>query len=205
MPEQRVYHAPGIDLSHLGQALTQWFRTQGLETQTLAGSQDVLTVQARQRKDWRTYVAGSVALSVMATRQGDNLNIQMGSAKWADKVAGGVAALILFWPLAAFPAYGALKQKQIINDTDAFVQRYVASNGQVAEAAGHPFAPVAVSTPEPTTANTCSACGAQLSPGAKFCPNCGAKQETERVCAQCGAKLSPTAKFCEGCGAKVEG
>jgi hypothetical protein len=201
MPEQRIYQAPGIDLAHFGQALAQWFESQNMETQVLGGSPNVITIQARQPKDWKAYVAGSVALSVMATLQGSQLTVQMGSAKWADKVAGGVVAMILFWPLAAFPAWGALKQKQIIDEAESWIQRYVASGGGSAPVDTQPFS--LQSAPAGAGGVACPSCGAQVAAGNKFCGSCGAKMDEELVCAQCGAKLNPGAKFCENCGAKT--
>ena len=49
----------------------------------------------------------------------------------------------------------------------------------------------------------CSNCGQPLTPGAKFCPNCGQKQAAEGVCPGCGAAVQPGAKFCAGCGQKL--
>ena len=49
----------------------------------------------------------------------------------------------------------------------------------------------------------CSACGQPLTPGAKFCPNCGQKQAVSGVCPACGAAVQPGAKFCSGCGQKL--
>jgi hypothetical protein len=48
----------------------------------------------------------------------------------------------------------------------------------------------------------CVQCGVELAAGAKFCPECGAKQELK--CAACGASLAPGAKFCPECGAKTD-
>ena len=200
MADQRVYHAPGIDLDQLGQQLDQYFAAQDFETQLLGGGGSTITVQARQRKDWRHYVGGSVALSVTVTPQGENVLVQMGAAKWADKVVGGVAALILFWPLAALPAWGAYKQKQIIDDTFTFIDRYVASGAPVAPVSRAP-APAASSTHESREKAVCPSCGAAVAIGAKFCPNCGAKHLL--VCSECGHALNPGAKFCENCGAKT--
>lgn len=60
---------------------------------------------------------------------------------------------------------------------------------------------------------TCSKCGNELKPGAKFCMKCGtpvaaapaaqAKSVGGDVCPQCGKALKPGAKFCMGCGAKL--
>lgn len=50
----------------------------------------------------------------------------------------------------------------------------------------------------------CVKCGAQLQAGAKFCNECGAKQEAAK-CSNCQSELKPGAKFCDQCGTKVEG
>lgn len=48
----------------------------------------------------------------------------------------------------------------------------------------------------------CIKCGAQMHPGAKFCNECGTKQEAAK-CSNCQAELQPGAKFCNECGTKV--
>ena len=50
----------------------------------------------------------------------------------------------------------------------------------------------------------CAECGNQLAPGAKFCSNCGAKQQSAAaVCPGCGQPTNPGAKFCMNCGQKL--
>ncbi|MEG0141686.1 MAG: zinc ribbon domain-containing protein [Comamonas sp.] len=54
----------------------------------------------------------------------------------------------------------------------------------------------------------CSQCSNPLTPNAKFCKNCGARQETpaaetapiEKICGHCQAVCKPQAKFCPKCG-----
>ena len=48
----------------------------------------------------------------------------------------------------------------------------------------------------------CSACGAQIPAGTKFCPECGAKQAAGAFCTACGAQIPAGTKFCPECGAK---
>ena len=48
--------------------------------------------------------------------------------------------------------------------------------------------------------NSCIKCGVCLPASAKFCHECGAKQESH--CTHCGAIIMPNAKFCNNCGAK---
>ena len=71
---------------------------------------------------------------------------------------------------------------------------------QVMNGAMQPQAPA---QPAAAPAAYCVKCGQPLTPGAKFCPQCGAKQEAQ-VCVKCGAPLQAGAKFCPECGAKQE-
>ena len=50
---------------------------------------------------------------------------------------------------------------------------------------------------------TCPNCNAPLAANVKFCPECGAKIQSQAHCTQCGAKLAQGAKFCAECGAKA--
>lgn len=52
----------------------------------------------------------------------------------------------------------------------------------------------------------CSQCGASMKSTAKFCPECGAKQQssTTKHCPQCGVEVKATAKFCPECGEKLQ-
>ena len=62
------------------------------------------------------------------------------------------------------------------------------------------------------SATTCPRCGNTLSPGTKFCGNCGAPTGVATssppaptsvavTCSHCGSPLKPSLKFCEQCGA----
>ena len=56
----------------------------------------------------------------------------------------------------------------------------------------------------------CPKCHAEVSPGIKFCEECGTKIETnhtsnqETTCPKCYVKVPPGLKFCEECGTKIE-
>lgn len=54
----------------------------------------------------------------------------------------------------------------------------------------------------------CEKCGSEISPDAKFCSNCGGKNEPKknnspRFCINCSNELKPGTKFCPNCGNKV--
>lgn len=63
-----------------------------------------------------------------------------------------------------------------------------------------------IQNPQPThTDNTfCDNCGAQLTPGAAFCDECGTPQGSTDVCSGCGFKFIKPGKFCPKCGRKRE-
>jgi class 3 adenylate cyclase len=48
---------------------------------------------------------------------------------------------------------------------------------------------------------TCSHCGFENLPDARFCENCG--EPLERLCPNCGNRVSATARFCSHCGFKL--
>jgi class 3 adenylate cyclase len=49
----------------------------------------------------------------------------------------------------------------------------------------------------------CRSCGADLEPGARFCPSCGTPVSAS-ACRVCGAELAPGARFCASCGTAVQ-
>ena len=200
MADQRVYPAQGIDVQHLGQSLSDWYAMQGYKSQSLPGPSGGVMVQATKGSGWIT-TATNQALTVNLIPQGDNVIVQTGGARWADKAVSGVVGLIVFWPLVALPAYGAYKQQQLITDTYSFIDQYVASGGQVP--VGMPMASgaMAPSMAAPQASVPCPSCKKPVRAGAKFCDNCGAKVSAD--CAKCGAALRPGAKFCDNCGAAV--
>ena len=70
---------------------------------------------------------------------------------------------------------------------------------------GHSFTQVTQTQTQASAGNTlfCTFCGRRLSPGDKFCSDCGRKVASEAVCPRCGRKAAQTAKFCIYCGQKL--
>ena len=63
---------------------------------------------------------------------------------------------------------------------------------------------VGMASSQMTQNRFCDECGAELTPGAKFCDNCGTTQSYSDVCLSCGFKFIKPGKFCPKCGAKRE-
>ncbi len=197
MPSQRMYQVQDFDVQRCAEALVQWYQGQGYEAQVLPSPGGV-TVQARQAK---SLVQKGVAVQTQFVLQGENLSVQVGTGQWVLHTVSNVAAAILFWPLLGLTGYAAYKQKEIIDETWAFIERYIATGGEV------PLPPVSAMEGAPTQATpgrtlTCPSCGATVREGAKFCDHCGARLIV--TCPQCGAELRPGAKFCDNCGARLE-
>jgi len=56
----------------------------------------------------------------------------------------------------------------------------------------------------PVAKTFCPECGQPVAAGAKFCANCGAKQQSAaNACPGCGQPVAPGAKFCANCGQKL--
>jgi hypothetical protein len=49
---------------------------------------------------------------------------------------------------------------------------------------------------------SCSGCGAELTPNARFCASCG-KPIQDTNCSGCGTELTPNARFCASCGKPI--
>lgn len=56
--------------------------------------------------------------------------------------------------------------------------------------------------PQPTENRFCDQCGAELTPGAVFCDNCGVPQSSSESCVNCGFRFIKPGKFCPRCGTK---
>ena len=76
----------------------------------------------------------------------------------------------------------------------AMGQMFAQSMGNAAQPAQAPVAPAAGAV--------CTACGAAIPAGVKFCPECGAKQNAGAFCTACGKEIPAGTKFCPECGAK---
>jgi hypothetical protein len=197
MADQRTYKAPRINLKDFAQQVAALHSGEGYEVQVVEADGGIM-IQSRGKDFLRR---DSVALTVTATVQAENVLVQAGKAKWGVNAVAGVAAAIVFWPLLAVPAYNTVKQKQLIDETWELVERYMMSIGAAPTIAAFPVAaPVPEVAPQPAGA-TCPSCGNAVRPDAKFCDHCGTKLAT--VCAKCGADLRPGAKFCDNCGTAV--
>jgi hypothetical protein len=118
--------APGVDLRYVAETLESWYQSQKLTTQILDGdSGDRLVIQAHS-PGWQTAVGMSAALTVVLQRDGNDLAVEIGRARWADKgVAAGLALVVT--PLVYTAAWGAWKSLRLPQQTIGVVKTAIAS------------------------------------------------------------------------------
>jgi zinc-ribbon domain len=181
VPQTRNIHAPAIDLPKLTAALEDWYRMERFQVQTVSGP-DGIVVQAREQGGWSEVVGMSSALTVKLHQQGENLVVEIGTGKWADKAAAAGAGMLILWPLAVTAAIGAWRQNQLPERTLSFIESYVASGTQAPPPPPMQAPPPPMQAPPPptpgpadvATTSSCGKCGAALGPNVKFCSQCGA-------------------------------
>jgi hypothetical protein len=119
------FEAAGVDVSVIAGKLAEWYESQHLEVQKLdSGSQVV--VQCRSRT-WTRWVGSSIALSVVLWLDGDDLVVEIGGAKWQERIgpaaAGVVAGVGLLFPYALIPAVvGGSRQAMLPGKTMSFIE-----------------------------------------------------------------------------------
>ncbi|MHB0877409.1 MAG: zinc ribbon domain-containing protein [Anaerolineae bacterium] len=210
--DKRSFYAPDIDPAIMAEALTDWYRTQGYQTQVFA-TQNGVVVQARKESTWRTLAGMSNALTVIVALVGENVEVEVGGAKWAEKAAAGGAGLILLGPIGLIGAgVGTYQQTQLQSQTWQYVDGFIRANS--AYASGMPPGlppvmptgmqpPMAPQQPMPQQRPPQGVGGATMPPAPiNFTVNVGSQPPAAAGnCAQCGKGLRPGAKFCDNCGA----
>ena len=196
MPASRMYVLGEKTVQELSEALADWLANQGHETQILP-SPSGATVQARQSEGLGQKLGGGVALQIQLMQNEENVQVQIGTGRWAWQGASALGALILFWPLMALPAYAAYKQKELIDDAWRFIDQFLGTS-----VVRSPWEKADAPAPAAKETIACPNCGSAVKDDAKFCPECGTKLLT--ACPECGAKVKPGAKFCGECGASLQ-
>ncbi|MGH9281084.1 MAG: hypothetical protein ACRD12_23740 [Acidimicrobiales bacterium] len=117
------FPAPGVDVSYLARNLVGWYESQKLDVQQYSEGGRVV-VQCRSQAASRRLGAGA-ALTVVLSNDHDDLAVEIGGAKWSDKMIGGGVAWFLFWPAAIPAAMGGWKQATLPNKTLSYIQSMI--------------------------------------------------------------------------------
>ena len=198
MAEAKVFPLRGeLTLEDVAHALEDFLRTQKrMETEGVAQSEASYFIQARQTEGWKKFVGMDQAIQVRLRVYDGTLTVDLGAGRWVDKLGAATVGYIVFAPLLLTAAIGAISQERLPQEIFDFVQRFTFLGKPLD--LGECIAQMQAEEAKPR----CSACGAALPDGAKFCPGCG--RSTASVCPVCGAAVTVEgAKFCPECGAPL--
>lgn len=203
------YGRPGITSEQIGRSLINYLQTEKKMYAEGCRTDEGYFVQAKSNEGTIKKIAGlSTATQVqIAADEFGEVNVEIGSGKWADKLGAGVLAYALFAPLAATAVFGSVKQGMLPREIYSYIDLYLVSAEPEAlpEPATRTSMPVYETRASATSAsgNSCPHCSQEVPAGAKFCTECGARMPQNKFCAACGAPLKASQKFCTECGERV--
>jgi hypothetical protein len=112
--KQRKYACLPSDTPALINDLKNWLDAQQFDCQQMSTEDHDLLIQIKKRGNWREFVGMATSLNIVLHQSGDTLSVEIGAGKWITKAAAaGVVSLIVMWPLAVMPGYGAWEQMKM--------------------------------------------------------------------------------------------
>lgn len=224
MAESRLFNKrEGITSEGIGRCVQHYLKNKGLTIQGGRINDRDYVVQAKQESGWRKISGMDNAIEVQITETGENFLVNIGNAKWADKIGAGVLGMFVFAPLAVTAVVGTVQQKKLPSEIFAEIERYIMSGGvdmylqadTIAVTAGMQVCPkckreIPIGQPFCTSCGTsltisCPSCGKPMPLGTRFCPICGKSADAKVTisCPKCGAECDADAAFCIKCGTKL--
>lgn len=212
----------GVTIEKIGEHLVSWFENTKNMIAEGAPADGGYFVQAKDHEDgWKKFAGMTKALQVQLLKAENNVIVNCNFGKWSDKVGAGAVGMLLFAPLAATAAFGAVTQSKLPAEVFAEIEKYIINGGQsVVVSLGSKIKENEIICPACHSKNTkgmkyckdcgtkltkeCLFCGADISGNTSFCPSCGKPVKSHNVCINCGAELSDKQLFCPACGTKQE-
>lgn len=212
----------GITAESIGEHLVTWFQTTKNMIAEGGKAQGGYFVQAKDQEDgWKKFSGLTKAIQVQLIKAESNVIVNCDFGKWSDKVGAGAVGMLVFAPLAATAAFGAVKQSKLPEEIFAEIEKYIMFGGRSAVVSmGSRLGENEIACPHCGGKNPkgqkfckscggklgreCPQCGAAIDGETRFCPECGAETQTAAVCVRCGAPLAEGQSFCAACGAKQE-
>lgn len=212
----------GVTIEKIGEYLVSWFENTKNMIAEGAPAQGGYFVQAKDHEDgWKKFAGMTKALRVQMLKAENNVIVNCSFGKWSDKVGAGAVGMLLFAPLAATAAFGAVSQSKLPAEVFAEIEKFIMNGGQsVVVSLGSKIKENEVICPSCHSKNPkgmkfckdcgaklakeCLYCGAEISENTSFCPSCGKPVKAANVCIKCGAELSEGQLFCPACGTKQE-
>lgn len=182
----------GLTVEKVGEHLVSWFQnTKNMVSEGGKAQGGGYLVQAKDQDDgWKKLSGLTKAIQVQLIKADNNVIINCDFGKWSDKIGAGAVGMVLFAPLAATAAFGAVKQSQLPNEVFAEVEKYIMYGGNTVE--------VSLGGKLNDDEIECPLCKGKNLKGQKFCKECGGR--LGRECPHCGIAIGNDTKFCPECG-----
>jgi hypothetical protein len=113
--------APAVDVPALAEALCRWYEAQHLEAAARPATPTGLIVQCRTRRTLERASGMGAALTVILRREGEDLLVEIGAAKWLGKRVGTGAGLLFHWALVPV-GIGVWRQYKLPRQTIEFLR-----------------------------------------------------------------------------------
>ncbi len=196
MAESKIFKLPeSMSAEQVGRGIENFLRDKKHLMTEGTATPDGYFIQAKGESGWKKVAGLDLATQIQIVQMGGMITVEVGSGKWIDKLGAGAVGMILFAPLAATAALGAVMQKKLPTEIFNFVEQFILSGGQN----------IVVSSQiglGDTSRVQCPSCGASVEKGVKFCPSCGEKLLAE--CPNCHADVALGVKFCPKCGSPMK-
>ena len=196
MDVTRTYLLKNETVQNVAYALAEYLDVEkNMITQTMR-TRNGYTVQCKgdATAEWTKYLGMDAAISVQLIQDGNQLQVGIGTEKWAEKLGIAAVGSIFFQPLMITAGIGAIRQAALPQQIYSFIEDYL---GEQPIRNTERTAPVQ----EPETDVICPKCGTANRIGAIFCKSCGEKLLKEEIlCPDCGGPLDGDEAFCPYCG-----
>ena len=225
MADTRVFHMTnGVTVEGIGREVETFLRNEKELTVEGIAASDGYLVQAKESSNWKNLAGLGKALQVQIMPSGDNdVIVNIGIGKWADKVGAAGVGAILFAPLLITAGVGAYMQNKLPSEVFECIERFIVAGGRsvrrnlsIERTDGTKTRCPSCGAMNPKGTKFCSGCGGKLVAtcpscskdvelGKKFCPHCGSAMTERKTnkCPSCGADVEDGRKFCSECGASM--
>ena len=108
-----------VKAADLVNRLNYFFSMKNMDT-TFTANQDgsIMMVQARVRGGaFKKIIGMDKAVTVRINKVGEQMNVEIGEAKWGDKAIVMTTSMFILWPLAITSGIGIAGQRKILTDT----------------------------------------------------------------------------------------
>ena len=196
MDMTRTYVLKNESVQNIAYALAEYLDAEkNMITQTMR-TRNGYTVQCKgdATAEWTKYLGMDAAVSIQLIQEGNELQVSIGTEKWAEKLGIAAVGSVFFPPVMITAGIGALRQAALPQQIYSFIEEYLGEQ---------PIRHVEKSVPvqEEPKETICQHCGTPKRIEAIFCKSCGGKLEKEEIlCPECGGPLDGDEAFCPYCG-----